>query len=203
VEAQRRLNSLSTNVIRRRYGQAIRVYERQKSGRIHYHLLVPVGADIRTGFDFSAIEDHDYRSASPALRAEWAFWRRTAKSFGFGRTELLPVLSTSEAVGRYVGKYISKHLGSRQERDVGVRLVSYMGPRMATVKFAWASGKGRDWREGLGALIEDLYESKQIHRPTMEAMCLRYGKGWAWKWRDVVRDRALSATVDLSTGEIK
>jgi nucleotide-binding universal stress UspA family protein len=190
-------------VLRPRYGGAIRVYERQKSGRIHYHLLVNVGVDIRTGFDFGAIKKHDYRSASAALRNEWAFWRRTAKEYRFGRTELLPVISTSEAVGRYVGKYISKHLAAREERDLGVRLVSYIGPRVASVKFAWAGGKGRDWRDGLGALIKDLYESKQIHRPTMEAMALRYGSSWAWKWKEVVRDRAAAIGVDVSTGEIK
>jgi hypothetical protein len=193
-EAQRRLNSLATNVLRPRYGQAVRVYERQKSGRIHYHLLVNVGADIRTGFNFQGVKNHDYRSASPALRSEWAFWRRTARDFGFGRTELLPVISTVEAVGRYVGKYISKHLGAREERDLGVRLVSYIGPKVASVKFAWAGGKGRTWRDGLGALIRDLYESKQIHRPTMEAMARAYGSSWAWKWRDVVRDRAGAMT---------
>lgn len=190
VEAQRRMNSLTTHVIRPRYGEAIRVMERQKSGRIHYHLLVPLQADIRTGFDFRAVEDRDYRSASPALRSEWAFWRETAKKYGFGRTELLPIKSTAQAIGRYVGKYIAKHLGVRDERDLGCRLVSYVGPRVATVKFAWSGGRGRSWRVGLGSLVHALYEARQIHRPTVDAMSQRYGKRWAWKWRDVVRERA-------------
>jgi hypothetical protein len=165
--------------------------------------LVNVGADIRTGFDFHAIKKHDYRSASLALRSEWAFWRRTAKLYGFGRTELLPVISTAEAVGRYVGKYISKHLSVREERDLGVRLVSYIGPKVASVKFAWAGGSGRKWRDGLGALIQELYSARQIHRPTMEAMLMRYGSSWAWRWKEGVRDRAAaSAGVDVSTGEI-
>ena len=201
-EAQRRLNSLATHVLRPRYGQAIRVYERQKSGRIHYHLLVNVGADIRTGFDFRAIKCHDYRSAGPELRAEWAFWRRTAKKYGFGRTELLPVISSSAAVGRYVGKYISKHLDAREERDLGVRLVSYLGPRVATVKFAWAGGAGLAWRVGLGALVRDLAAMGQIDEASTEAMRRRFGSGWAWEWRDIVAQRAREATIDRSTGEI-
>ena len=201
-EAQRRLNSLTTHVLRPRYGGAIRVYERQKSGRIHYHLLVNVGADIRTGFDFHAIKKHDYRSASLALRNEWAFWRRTAKLYGFGRTELLPVISSAEAVGRYVGKYISKHLTVREERDLGVRLVSYVGPRVATVKFAWAGGKGRDWRIGLGSLVRDLAAMGQIDFASTEAMRRQFGRRWAWEWRDVIAQRALESRVDTSTGEM-
>jgi hypothetical protein len=190
AEAQRRMNSLATHVLRPRYGEAIRVYERQKSGRIHYHLLVNVGADIRTGFDFQSIKKHDYRSASAALRTEWAFWRRTAKDYGFGRTELLPVISTGEAVGRYVGKYIAKHLGVREERDLGVRLVSYIGPRVATVKFGWAGGKGRDWRMGLGALVRDLAAMGQIDGASVEAMRRQFGRRWAWEWRDIIAERA-------------
>jgi hypothetical protein len=202
-EAQRRMNSLSTHVLRPRYGEAIRVYERQKSGRIHYHLLVNVGADIRTGFDFGAVKTHDYRSASAALRAEWAFWRRTAKAYGFGRTELLPVISSSAAVGRYVGKYISKHLAVREERDVGVRLVSYLGPRVATVKFAWAAGGGLAWRVGLGALVRDLARAGQIDAATTEAMRRAYGPGWAWSWRDVISQSSVDSRVDRQTGEIR
>jgi hypothetical protein len=195
------MNSLTTNVIRPRYREAIRVYERQKSGRIHYHLLVAIGRDIRTGVDFRALENQDYRSAGPALRAEWAFWRRTAKLYGFGRTELLPIIDTAEALGRYVGKYIAKHLGAREERDLGVRLVSYVGPRVATVKFAWAGGKGAAWRRGLEALVRDLAAMRRIDSPTCEAMRRAFGKQWAWSWKDVIAQRALAPWFDRSTGE--
>jgi hypothetical protein len=188
-EAQRRLHSLTTHVLRPRYGGAVRVYERQKSGRIHYHLLVNVGADIRTAFNFAAAACGDYRSASPALRAEWAFWRRTAKLYGFGRTELLPVISSAAAVSRYVGKYISKHFDARESRDSGVRLVSYIGPKVATVKFMWAGGGASHWRAGLGALVRDLAASGQIDAASMDAMRRAYGQRWAWEWRDVIAAR--------------
>ena len=206
-EWQRRMNSLATGVLRPRYQNAIRVLERQKSGRIHGHLLVALGVDIRTGFDFDAIERKDYRSASPALRAEWAFWRRTSKLYGFGRTELLPVWSTAEAVGKYVGKYIGKHLEVRQERDRGVRLVSYIGERVATQRFAWATGNGRKWRAGLEALVRDLARSGQIDAVSVDAMRRRYGASWAWTWRDVIAQRAqTSLCVDperVGSGEMR
>jgi hypothetical protein len=205
-EAQRRMNSLSTNVLKPRYGEAIRVIERQESGRIHYHLLVRVGADIRTAFDFAAVKKKDYRSASLALRSEWAFWRRTAKLYGFGRTEMLPIISTAAAVGRYVGKYISKHFQAREERDKGVRLVSYIGPRVATVKFAWAGPRGVIWRRGLEALVRALAAAGQIDAPSTEAMRRRYGRRWAWDWRDTICPGTEGAesgeSVDKQTGEI-
>jgi hypothetical protein len=208
-EAQRRLNSLATHVLRPRYGSAIRVIERQKSGRIHYHLLVNVGADIRSGCDFNAFARRDYRTAPAALRAEWAFWHRTAKAYGFGRTELLPVMSNSAAVGRYVGKYIAKHLGQRQERDRGVRLVSYIGSRVATVKFAWAGPRGLHWRKGLEALARDLSAAREIVGASPEAMRRRYGKSWCWKWRAQIERRAAAygrehgfVSIDSATGEI-
>jgi hypothetical protein len=199
-EAQRRLNSLTTHVLRPRYGGAVRVFERQKSGRIHYHLLVNVGRDIRTGFSFSAAAKGDYKSASKALRDEWAFWRRTAKLYRFGRTELLPIMSSAAAVSRYVGKYISKHFDAREPRDSGVRLVSYIGPKVASVKFMWAGGGARTWRAGLEALVRDLARSGQIDSPTVEAMRRAYGQRWAWSWRDQIAARGLG--VDVQTGEI-
>ena len=75
-EAQRRLNSFISNVINDRYLTYLGVFERQKSGRIHYHFLVALRDDIRSGFDFAAIANQDYRSANSALRAEWAFLRK-------------------------------------------------------------------------------------------------------------------------------
>lgn len=149
-EAQRRFNSLATGVLRKRYEEYLRIYERTKKGRIHYHLLVVLPCDIRTGVDFNELEKGIYTSAGPALRAEWAFWRRTAKEYGFGRTELLPVKSTAEGIARYVGKYISKHISQREERDKGFRLVEYSrGARQVSTRFAFNSPGSHDWRRKL------------------------------------------------------
>lgn len=185
-EAQRRMNSLITHVLRPRYGNTIRIIERQKSGRIHYHLLVAMAADIRCGFDFDAVARDDYRSANKALRAEWSFWRRTAPRYGFGRTELLPVKSTAGAIGRYVGKYIGKHIHHREERDRGVRLVSYTGEKAASTRFAWAGGKARDWRAKLRGFVQSLHEGGAIDEPTAKAMAKRFGPRWCWYWRDSI-----------------
>jgi len=154
-EAQRRFNSLNTHVLRGRYRRAVAVVERQKSGRVHFHLVVVLNADIRTGFDFGQAERGIYTSASPALRAEWAFWRNTAKKYGFGRTELLPVKSTVEGIARYVGKYLAKHVRQRSECDKGARVVRFLGyksgDRTASPRFSWNTENGWLWRHKLKA----------------------------------------------------
>ena len=77
-EAQKALHSLMTGVLKQRYPEYITVMERMDSKRIHYHLLVVMAEDIRTGFDFAAVKRGDYRSAGDYLRREWKFWRETA-----------------------------------------------------------------------------------------------------------------------------
>lgn len=185
-EAQRRMHSLTTHVLRPRYGNTIRVIERQKSGRIHYHLLVAVGRDIRTGCDFDAFAKRDYRTAPPALRAEWSFWRETAKRYRFGRTELLPVRSTNQALGRYVGKYIAKHIGKRKEQDKRVRLVTYSGTKSASTRFGWAGGRSQLWRTKAKAFARFLHDCGAIDAPTSKAMAKTFGPRWVWKWRDSI-----------------
>ena len=124
-EAERRFNNFARRVLDQRYDAWIKVFERSpKTGRLHFHLLVVMRTDIRTGFDFNA-----YRSArsakslsqrrywtriygatvAPALRAEWVFLRGknandggACKAYGFGRHELVPIRATADAVGRYL-----------------------------------------------------------------------------------------------------
>ena len=185
-EAQRRFNSLATHVIRPRYHAWVGVWERQKSGRIHYHLLVALSVDIRTGFDFSGIAAGDYSSANSAIRLEWSFWRSTAPAYGFGRTELLPVRSTGEGVARYVGKYIGKHMEARRDDDKGFRLVRYsQGWRIATTRFQWATEGAQLWRLKLRAFAW-LMASQRGCSPTMAGLASALGPRWAYQWREFI-----------------
>lgn len=186
-EAQRRFNSLKTHVLRDRYRASVRVFERCKSGRIHYHLLVVLDADIRTGFDFAAIKANDYRSAGKFLRDEWAFWRRTARRYGFGRTELLPVRSSSEAVARYVGKYISKNHQQRQERDRHVRLVEYSGgARMAVTRFAWCTENAAQWRAKVATFAGIAAARLGRDVLSIEDLSAVLGPRWAYRHREFI-----------------
>lgn len=184
-QAQKRLNSLFSNVIKKRYGDYVGVFERQKSGRIHYHLLVTLEQDIREGVNFEAFKNRDYRSASKYLRDEWAFWRSTARKYRFGRTELMPIKSSAEAMKYYVGKYISKSIcADTQEQDKGVRLVRYSkGARAGNTRFAFSSDGSRRWREATGffaEIVSDIFE-----RPieNMDDLSELLGPRWAYKNR--------------------
>ena len=187
-EAQRRFNSLASNVLRQRYVEHIRVVERQKSGRIHYHLLVVLNDDIRTGFDFAGIARHDYRSASIALRAEWDFWRKTSKAYGFGRTELLPIKSTDVAIARYVGKYISKHVAAREERDKGIRLVEYSrGARMASTRYQFNTAGSAIWRLQLELFARIVAEEHGLAEVGLADLAELLGARWAYANRHFIR----------------
>lgn len=187
-EAQKRLNSLLSNVIKPRYRDYVGVMERQKSGRIHYHLLVVLNVDIRTGFNFRAIADNDYKSASPFLRQEWAFLRKTAPAYGFGRTELLPIKSTTEAIAKYVGKYIAKHMEARQVEDKGVRLVRYSnGARAGTTRFQFHSIGSKEWRRKL-AIFAQIIQARNpdILVSKLSDLSPVLGKRWAYKYREFI-----------------
>jgi hypothetical protein len=187
-ESQKRFRSLRTNVLDSRYLGYIRVLERQKSGRIHYHLLVALSLDIRTGFDFSGISEGNYSSANSSIRAEWSFWRRTAHKYGFGRTELLPIKSTSEGIGKYVGKYIGKAIDNRLPEDKGCRLVEYSrNSRVASTKFQFVSSGSLEWRKKLRAFAFYISENMGC-QPTFEGLRNTLGPRWAYEWRAFILD---------------
>jgi hypothetical protein len=186
-EAQRRYKSLNTHVLSQRYTATIRVMERCKSGRIHYHLLVVLDQDIRTGFDFSAIKNQDYSSANKAIRLEWAYWRKTAPLYGFGRTELLPIKSTGRALGQYIGKYIAKHIEHRIMADKGVRLVSYGGnSRNWNSKHTPLDYASTQWRYKLNTFARQVTKSKGVMCYGIADFQRHLGKNWAFKFRDYI-----------------
>ncbi|HEX3719834.1 MAG TPA: hypothetical protein VH595_17930 [Verrucomicrobiae bacterium] len=183
-EASRRFNNLNRRVLKARYKRIVAVPERQKSGRLHFHCLVVLDADIRTGLDFAAVAKRDYRTASAALKSEWAFWLETASRYGFGRTELLPVKSTAEGISKYVGKYIAKHIDARIEKDRGARLVRYLGYRrrersfhphmMFNSEHAWL------WRQKVKAF------ARHYGIVDMEDFKKKAGPRWCYNFQDAI-----------------
>lgn len=185
-EAQRRFNSLKTHVLASRYRAYIRVMEPMKSGRIHYHLLVALDSDIRTGFDFFAVRSQDYSSANKAIRSEWAFWRKTAPKYRFGRTELMPVRSNSEGIGRYVGKYISKGIESRTEQFKGVRLVEYSRKaKIASTRFQFVTEGSAEWRRKLAIFVHYIADNTGCE-PSFEGLRRVLGARWSYHWREFI-----------------
>lgn len=197
-EAQRRLNSLNTRILKHRYHDTIRVIERCKSGRIHYHLIVVLSEDIRTGFNFEEISQQNYKSANPYLKLEWLFLRHTAKKYGFGRTELLPIKSTAEGIAKYVGKYIAKNMETRKPEDKGVRLVSYSkNARAGSNQFAFVSPGSKQWRINLALFATQIGEYYKIKNLKYEQLSKVLGKRWAYTYRGFIQDYSHSNKIRL------
>ena len=199
-EAQRYLNSLFSNVLKPRYTDYVGVFERTKTGRIHYHLLVALPFDIKTGFDFKQVADTSlsrslrYSSASKELKAEWAFLRKTVVKYGFGpRVELMPVKTNIEAIKFYVGKYIGKSLKASHEgkqaahgySDKGVRLVRYSkGARAGTTRFAWVSSGASSWRSAVAFFADLLSMFYDKPLSNVDDLSDLLGFRWAYKYRE-------------------
>jgi hypothetical protein len=102
-EANRRFNNLNRRRLSR-YPRWMVVMQRHKSGAIHFHLLVEMAQDIRTGFIHEEVKNRNYRSVSLYLRSEWRFWRKACPSIRFGRHELKPI-KAAEGAARYIASY--------------------------------------------------------------------------------------------------
>lgn len=188
AEASRRFNSI-LNRIRVRYQCGVVVTERHRNGGIHFHLVVALPFDARTGFDFDAVKRRDYRSVSEELRAEWAWWRENQGKYGFGRHELTPIKSNGEAIGRYVGKYLGKSWEARTDDDYGGRCVRYFGrwsksgvkcgPPMSC-RHGSMSPKAQAWRE---CLKQVQFVTKQLGAEINEHNIKEHnGPRWAWRF---------------------
>lgn len=170
-----------------------RVIEPQRRGAIHWHMLIDLGegVDIRTGVDFQAFKNRDYRTASPALRSIWARMRESGKAYKLGRVEIMPVRDPKwEACARYVGKYLSKAVQrevwenacDQKVRPLHARRVGFSkGGRVATIHYSWLN-EGREWRRGVELLAiacgaENYGDLKEI-----------LGPKWAWNNRDVIEN---------------
>lgn len=173
-EAQRRFNSLMTNILRDLFPDYVVVLEPQKRGAIHYHLVVYCAADIRSGFDFEAVNSGDYKSANCYLRDLWKTLRESMPKYGFGRSELLPIKTNDEGIAKYVGKYLDKGLAFKGPQFKGMRTVRYrQRPRIVGPRFSWVV-QGAQWRDYVSTF------AKLAGVSDSDGMRARYGKHWAF-----------------------
>jgi hypothetical protein len=113
---QARWHSLLSNVVAKRYEDWACVLEVHHDGVWHFHVVVSIKADIRTGTDIATLTNYSLpyrlrrgvRFRNAALAAEWTELRTTCCKYRFGRVELMPIKKTGEAVARYVAGYLTK-----------------------------------------------------------------------------------------------
>lgn len=186
AEFRRRWNSFRTNYFSKspNFKNWIATYERQGAKAKfawHLHILVILPYDIRTGIDFDQIRKRNYISASPFLRALWRELRGKLPAYNFGRHELLPIMSNADGMARYMGKYISKHLGNREERDKGKRLIaSDKGWIKNSCKFAWNTDGAKEWRRKTAKF------ARILGCCDFDDMYTKLGPNWAYKHVDSI-----------------
>lgn len=202
--AQARFHSLLTNELAQRYQCGVTVTERHHNGGIHFHLVVVCREDIRGNLDFAACfppknawgkpqYPPDYSTANAALKQEWAYWRRTAKHYGFGRHQLQPMRSNGEALGRYLGAYLRKDWDHRLPEDKGARCVRYFGHWSRTeqlrgarkaapphnARFGWLTPQASAWREMVRQTVLVLrFKGADLSEANIREVI---GNKWAWR----------------------
>lgn len=171
-EASRRFNSMNSNFLRHQIDGYVGVFELHKSGRIHFHFVVNLGFDCRTGFDFQAVANGDYSSASPRLRALWKLWRERLPAYGFGRFQVVPIKGGAKGIAAYVAKYVGKSLAARKPEHKGFRLVRCSMDKAQKWKranscFSFVSAGSRHWRECLKQwflMVKDYLKQSSLQR---------------------------------------
>ena len=185
--AQKLFNNMATAYLREKFPNYIAVKERDKSGKIHFHLIVQAQQDIRTGFDFDAIKNRDYSSANPYLKSLWSSLRKELPKYKFGRSELLPIKSSAEGIARYVGSYIKKGVQRRSEKDRGTRLVNYGGDsRNTNTRFSSVSEGAYQWRKKVALFAQMMGDSQGIINLNHRNIHIHLGKNWAYKYREII-----------------
>lgn len=225
----RRWDSFNTHFFKNSpdYIHHLGVKERQSRGALHLHLLTQHPENIGIGFDWESyleaarlkkenqpwrhIAAKCYRSATPYLSERWAELRRELPKYGFGRSELLPIRTTVEAVSRYVGGYLCKHIGNREERDKGMRFTfSDQGWAKNSTKFQFHTEGSAEWRRKLALF------AAYVGASDMLILKYRLGPNWAYRYNDMIQnidewiqnaDRAITTIrdgnlIDIKTGEI-
>lgn len=200
-EAYRRFRSFNTNYLSKHqiFGEWVNTKERQKRGAWHYHLVIALTEDIKTGFDFDKYDEwlkgprklNTFPTGNKALHSLWADLRENLEKYGLGKIfSLEPIRSNAEAMSRYIGKYISKHLGNRSKDDTGVRLVNYSRNWIKnSVRCSWHNKNAKLWREKLRLFAysqgcSDFYQLAE-----------KLGPNWAYKYQQEIVDIYLHLTV--------
>ena len=184
---QKRYNSLNTGFLRARYPASIMVMERgDLNNRVHAHLLVALGQDIRTGFNFEEVKRKNYQSANHFLRHEWLEWRLVAPKYHFGRCELMPIKAGPEAIAKYVAKYIAKQVCKRLRQDRHMKLVRYSRDvRKCSTRFSFVSVRSYLWRSKLGKL------AGKLGCEQLEDFSEKFGKRWCKHLAEIITSLTL------------
>jgi hypothetical protein len=87
-------------------------------------------------------------------------------------------------IARYVGKYISKHIGQRLPEDKGARLVRYSkGTNRVGTRFSWMSPGAMMWRAKLGTFCRMLNLNSDNY---VQFLAEWFGRNWVYHLRPLI-----------------
>lgn len=183
-KANLRLRSL-LNQIRFRHGQYLWVLQPHKSGRIHYHLLVPVDFWTHDGVDLdpwrkrNSYDDSDRLAAmSPKLRAESDWWSKMAPKYGFGRVEVAPIYGDATGIVKYLQRHEWRHQHWPFVETKGFQFWnSSRALKAGTMKFAWHSKGATRYRCELKEYAQALGAER------LEDLALILGSNWSFYFK--------------------
>jgi hypothetical protein len=135
-----------------------------------------------------------FASANENLRALWRVIGNSkhpgkAAEYGFGRCELMPILSNAKGCARYLGEYAMAAQNARADEDKGMRTVRYSIKRVPVIcdgrqqtaslrnsspQWSFRLGSAADWRKGCRCL------SALMGGITYEHMTPTFGERWAF-----------------------
>lgn len=231
-EASRRWDSFKTGYLSKQWWWSgyLTVKEYQIRGSIHYHMLIPLPEDIRTGFDFAAVAKGDYRSASPLLRGIWTGLRKVLPKYKFGRHELKPIMGpypnkplipgTPEAkqaargMAKYLGKYLTKSFRvvgeyndeekkkDKKERKVwhGRYQESSRGFKTWSSKFQFFKNGGMWWRQRVRIFASLISDMCNVPC-TWEGMKSILGTCWVYNFGDIIKKMTDNVFENISSIE--
>jgi len=194
-DAQKRLANFKRRVLKEHFGESITVREFHKNGKPHFHLVIDCLGDVTTGFNweyYDALEAWNksgYKGRKPSgdlgktsrLQELHDIINEKRKAYHLGRTELVPVRNP-DAVGFYLGGYLSKSLDNKPDDAKGTRAVNYShdAPRPFKGAFSWANESAWLWR----AKLETWAEGHGCF--SLQDVRSLFGPKWAYHHREAI-----------------
>ena len=128
-----------------------------------------------------------------------------AKHMVLAVTNCYPSKSNADAMAQYIGKYISKHLGSRKDEDKGKRLIASSSGWTKTA-FVFL---GLTTIPFCGVLTFAIL-ARELGFKDFSDFSARFGSGWAYHLAPVIKDvgsyeryQVINGQItDRSTGEV-
>jgi hypothetical protein len=195
-EAQKKKANFARRVLKENFGAAITIREFTLRGRPHFHVVVDCKGDISTGFDWEhydavrawskagriGAKPHGSLNRSPLLSDLHRILRDKAPLYGLGEIiELVPVRK-AEAVGFYLGGYLSKSLANKPADAKGTRAVNYSHkcPQIMSARWSWANESAWLWRAKLRTW------ATKHGCATMAEVAALFGAKWAYHHRESI-----------------